>query len=120
LAAGLRKGQAIRGQARQPRGEPVVSAAAIVGRGYCALLLYAPWFTGPVGLRITERTRAVRCDPENARKFISIRSPHHLHTIYIRPLRMGVVLKADMSSYWHIWGDHHEVIRHSLGRIPAR
>ena len=97
------KGQA-RGQARQPRGEPVVSAAAVVGRGYCALLLYAPWFTGPVGLRITERTRPVRCDLENARKFISIRSPHHPHTIDIRPLRIGVVLRADMSSYRHIFG----------------
>ena len=82
----------------------MVSAAAIAGRGYCSLLLHAPWFTGPVGLRITERTRPVRCDPENALKFISIRSPHHPHTIYIRPLGLGVILRADMSSYWHIFG----------------
>ena len=41
------EGQA-RGQARKARGESAVSAAAIVGRSYSALRLYASWFTGPL------------------------------------------------------------------------
>ena len=73
------KGQA-RGQARQPRGEPVVSAAAIVSRDYYALPLYAPWFSDSVGLRVTERTRPVRCD----QRMRASSSPYDLHAIHTR------------------------------------
>src|SRR5215467_2512783 len=63
---------------------------------------------------ITRRTRPVHRSPEDGRKCISIRSPHHRDTVSIRSPLGGIVLSEHGQLLAPFRGDY-EAIRHGGG-----
>ena len=79
--------------ARRSKTPRQLSQRGIVLRG-----AQSPWRMGRLGMpagpdgegqaKGQARTRPVHRDPEDGHMVVSIRSPHHLHMAYIRPLRI--------------------------------